>query len=115
MPAFSPAAAVGERQTHQLRKLLPLALDTLEPNPIPALLSAEEARARLREVVEGFFFRRRDEQGQLPTRHLLVRSPPGLGKTTEAMDWATRYQAEQEEKEGFLKMSRLDITPAGAR
>src|SRR5262249_46700306 len=104
----------GAQRPRQPRELLP-ALDTLEPNPIPVLLSAEDAKARLREVVEGFFFRRRDEEGRLPARHLLVRSPPGLGKTTEAMDWATRYQTEQEGKEGILKMSRMDITSAGAR
>src|SRR5262249_33455211 len=80
-----------------------------------ALLSAEEAKARLREIVEGFFFRRRDEEGQLPPRHLLVRSPPGLGKTTEAMDWATRYQTEQERKESIPKMARMDISSPGAR
>ena len=33
------------------------ALDTLEPPLSAALLSAEEAKARLREIVEGFFFR----------------------------------------------------------
>jgi hypothetical protein len=39
--------------------LLPLApLDTLEPPPSTALLPAEEAKRRLREIVEGFFFRR---------------------------------------------------------
>ena len=34
------------------------ALDTLEPSPT-VLPSAEEAKARLREVIEGFFFRPR--------------------------------------------------------
>jgi hypothetical protein len=89
-------------------------LDTLEPGPDTVLLSAQEAKQRLREIVEGFFFRRRDEQGQPPTRHLLVRSPPGLGKTKEAMEWATRYQTEQEGKDSILHLSRIDITPAGA-
>jgi hypothetical protein len=60
-------------------------LDTLPPTPSPTLLSAKEAKERLREIVEGFFFRRRNDQGQAPARHLLVRSPPGLGKTREAM------------------------------
>jgi hypothetical protein len=90
-------------------------LDALQPPPGPALLSAQEAKDRLREIVEGFFFRRRRGEGQPPTRHLLVRSPPGLGKTKEAMEWATRYQTEQEDKEGILQMSRMDITAAGAR
>jgi Effector Associated Constant Component 1 len=48
-------------------------LDTFEPPPSTALLSAEDAKARLRDIVEGFFFRRRNEQGQPPGRHLLVR------------------------------------------
>jgi hypothetical protein len=86
-------------------------LDGLPQTPSTALLSAEEAKGRLREIVEGFFFRRNSEEGQRPARHLLIRSPPGLGKTKEAMEWATRYQTEQASK-GILQMSRLDITPA---
>jgi SpoVK/Ycf46/Vps4 family AAA+-type ATPase len=71
-------------------------LDQSPPNPT-ALLSAEEAKERLREIVERFFFRqRRGDQEQPPPRQLLVRSPPGLGKTKEAMEWATRYQTEQD-------------------
>jgi hypothetical protein len=88
-------------------------LDTLEPPPTTVLLSAEEAKEKLREIVEGFFFRRRSDQEQPPARHLLVRSPPGLGKTKEAMEWATRYQTEQEGKESILELSRSDITLAG--
>jgi hypothetical protein len=75
---------------------------------------AEEAKARLRQIVEGFFFRHRDCQGQTPDRQLLVRSPPGLGKTKEAMEWATRYQTEQAENPSIARLSRVDITPAGA-
>jgi hypothetical protein len=89
-------------------------LDTLSPTPSPALLSPEEAKARLREIVERFFFRQRDAQGQVPARQLLVRSPPGLGKTKEAMEWATRYQTEQTQSPSISRLSRLDITPAGA-
>jgi hypothetical protein len=89
-------------------------LDTLEPVSDTALLSAQDAKERLREIVEGFFFRRRDEQGQPPARHLLVRSPPGLGKTKQAMEWAIRYQTTQESKDSILHLSRVDITPAGA-
>jgi hypothetical protein len=33
-------------------------LDTLEKTPAISLLSAQEAKDRLREIVEGFFFRR---------------------------------------------------------
>jgi hypothetical protein len=91
------------------------ALDTLELPRTTGLLSAEEAKDRLREIVEGFFYRRRNEQARPPARHLLVRSPPGLGKTKEAMEWATRYQTEQEDRDGFLQMSRIDITAAGAK
>jgi hypothetical protein len=84
----------------------------LEPPPSAALLSAEEAKERLREVVEGFFFRRlRSEDGKRIGR-LLVKSPPGLGKTREAMHWAIRYQAEQEGKDG-THLSLGDFNEAG--
>ena len=90
-------------------------MDTLEPFPNTALLSAQEAKARLREIVERFFFRRRrNDQVQPSARDLLIRSPPGLGKTKQAMEWATRYQTEQEGKDSILHLSRIDITPAGA-
>ena len=81
-------------------------LDTFEPRPSTTLLSAEEAKERLREIIEGFFFRRRRRDGEPLPRHLLVRSPPGLGKTKEAMEWATRYQTEQEGKDSILQMFR---------
>ena len=84
-------------------------------SPSTDLLSAEEAKARLRDIVEGFFFRRRGGQDRPPPRQLLVRSPPGLGKTKEAMEWAIRYQTEQEGKESILELSRSDITAAGVR
>ena len=75
-------------------------LDTLEPTLITPLLSAEKASERLREIVEGFFFRRfRTEDGKRVGR-LLVKSPPGLGKTREAVHWAIRYQAELAGKDG---------------
>ena len=81
------------------------------PSTIP--LSAQEAKDRLREIVEAFFFRRRSDQGRPPAPQLLVRSPPGLGKTKEAMEWATRYQTEQQGKDSILELSRSDITLAG--
>lgn len=65
-------------------------------------------------IVEGFFFRQRSEQGQPPPRHLLVKSPPGLGKTREAMDWATRYQKQQAEA-SILRLYRDEFTGAGVR
>jgi nucleotide-binding universal stress UspA family protein len=84
-------------------------------SPSTTPFSAYEAKDRLREIVEAFFFRRRNGRGEIPARQLLVRSPPGLGKTKEAMEWATRYQIEQEGKESILEVSRSDITLAGAR
>ena len=90
-------------------------MDTLELPCTTALLSAQEAKDRLREIVEGFFYRRRRGQGEPALRQLLVRSPPGLGKTKEAMEWATRYRTEQEGRDGILQMSRIDITAAGAK
>jgi hypothetical protein len=85
-------------------------LDALQPTPTTALLSAGNAKEKLREIVEGFFFRRRNEEGQSPIRHLLVKSPPGLGKTKEAMEWATHYQVNSRHH-GRL----ADITNAGVR
>jgi hypothetical protein len=98
------SASLCQSWNGRLRQPQSLApLDGLPQTLSTALLSAEEAKGRLREIVEGFFFRRNS--------HLLIRSPPGLGKTKEAMEWATRYQTEQASK-GILQMSRLDITPA---
>jgi hypothetical protein len=75
-------------------------LDAFDPPPADVLLSAEEAKQRLREIVEGFFFRRlRTEDGKRIGR-LLIKSPPGLGKTTQAVELAIRYQAEQAGKDG---------------
>jgi hypothetical protein len=93
--------------------LLPLpALGTLEPPPSAALLSAEEAKERLREIVEGFFFRRLRSEDDKRISRLLVKSPPGLGKTSGAMHWAIRYQAEQEGKDG-IRLSLGDFNEAG--
>jgi hypothetical protein len=65
-------------------------LDTLEPVPDTTLLSAQEAKDRLREIVEGFFFRRlRTEDGKLTWR-LLVKSPPGLRNTRQVIERAIR-------------------------
>ena len=89
-------------------------METSPPSPSPDVLPAAEAKGRLREIVEEFFFRRRNDKGQRPARQLLVRSPPGLGKTKEAMEWATRYQTEQEEKKSLAHLTLDDITPAGA-
>jgi hypothetical protein len=91
-------------------------LDALPPTPSTTLLSAQEARERLREIVEEFFFRRlRTEDGKR-IRRLLVKSPLGLGKTRQAIEWAIGYQ---EGKDGRrLAQVRLGDTAdadAGAR
>jgi hypothetical protein len=89
-------------------------LQITPPSPAPShtLLSAQEASGRLREIVEGFFFRRlRSEDGKRIGR-LLVKSPPGLCKTREAIDWAIRYQAEQEGKD-FRLVLIADHNEAG--
>jgi hypothetical protein len=87
-------------------------LDALEQIPNPALLSAQEAKERLREIVEGFFFRRlRTEDGKRIER-LLVKSPPGLGKTREAIEWAIAYQTDQAGKDG-TRLPVGDFNEAG--
>ena len=87
-------------------------LDTLPPTHSTAFLAAGEAKARLREIVEGFFFRRlRTEDGKT-IRRLLVKSPPGLGKTREAVHWAVRYQTEQTGKDG-TRLLGGDFNEAG--
>jgi hypothetical protein len=87
-------------------------LDTLEPPPTTVLLSAEEAKERLRKIVEGFFFRRLKGEDGRHIRRLLVKSPPGLGKTREAIDWAVTYQAEQQGK-GPRDLLTADQNEAG--
>ena len=84
----------------------------MEPPPSTALLSAEDAKARLREIVEGFFFRRLRAGDARRVGRLLVKSPPGLGKTREAIHWAMCYQAEQEGKDG-TRLSVGDFNEAG--
>jgi hypothetical protein len=89
-------------------------LDASPPTPSIPLLSASEAKERLREIVEGFFFRRLTSEDGKRIRRLLVKSPPGLGKTREAIDWAIRYQAEQAGKDG-TRLSVGDFNEAGDR
>ena len=60
-------------------------LDTLPPGPSTPLLSAQEAKDRLREIVEGFFFRR-FRSGDGKRIEQLVKSP--LSKARR--DWARR-------------------------
>jgi hypothetical protein len=86
-------------------------LDALSPAASAALLSALEAKQRLHEIVEGFLRRLRSEDGKRIQR-LLVKSPPGLGKTREAIDLAIPYRAEQEGKD-LLLLPRGDYNEAG--
>jgi hypothetical protein len=44
----------------------PAVFPPMLPAPSTTLLSAQEAKERLRAIVEGFFFRRRNDQGQAP-------------------------------------------------
>jgi hypothetical protein len=83
-------------------------LDTLEPIPSTALLSAGEASERLREIVEGFFFWRLKTEAGKAIRRLLIKSPPGLGKTRQAIEWAIRYR---EGKDGRRFLD--DVNEAG--
>jgi hypothetical protein len=75
--------------------------------PNKTLLSAEQASERLHNIVEEFFsWSLKAEDGKTITR-LLVRSPPGLGKTREALDWATQYQTDRERRTGRFGGRRL--------
>jgi hypothetical protein len=87
-------------------------LDALSPTHSTALLSAQEAKDRLREIVEGFFFRRLKNNAGKRVKRLLVKSPPGLGKTREAIEWAIAYQAEQAGKDG-TRLAVDDFNEAG--
>ena len=56
-------------------------MDALPLTPKPGLLTAEEASKRLREIVEAFFYRSLRAEDGTRIRRLLIKSPPGLGKT----------------------------------
>jgi hypothetical protein len=81
-------------------------LEALSPTPSTALLSAQEAKDRPREIVEQFFFRRLKTEDGRRIERLLLKSPPGLGKTREAIEWAIAYQAEQAGKDGAAARGR---------
>jgi hypothetical protein len=66
--------------------------------PNKTLLSAEQASERLRNILEKFFSWSLQTEGGKTISRLLVKSPPGLGKTREAMDWATQYQTDREQR-----------------
>ena len=56
-------------------------MDESQSTQQTALLSAGEAKDRLREIVEGFFFRRLTTEDGKAIRRLVVKSPPGLRET----------------------------------
>ena len=91
----------------------PLALEGLLATFNSILLPAEDAKERLREIVEGFFFRRLKAKDGKRIGRLLVKSPPGLGKTRAAVQWAIAYQAEQAGKDG-TRLAVDDFNEAGA-
>jgi hypothetical protein len=66
--------------------------------PNKTLLSAERASEQLRNIIEKFFSWSLQTEGGKTISRLLVKSPPGLGKTREAMDWATQYQTDREQR-----------------
>ena len=80
--ARSASPIATERRISLSPRDPPASLDTFPPSPDAELLSAEEAKARLREIVEGFFFRRLTTEDGKAIRRLVVKSPPGLGETT---------------------------------
>jgi hypothetical protein len=66
--------------------------------PNITLLSAEQASEQLRNIIEKFFSWSLQTEGGKTISRRLVKSPPGLGKTREAMDWATQYQTDREQR-----------------
>lgn len=58
------------------------ALGILEPPPTTVLLSAEQDKARLREIVEGFFFRWLKGEDDEHVRQMLVKFPAERIRTT---------------------------------
>ena len=60
-------------------------LQAMPPTPSTTLLPARDAKVRLREIIEGFSFRRLKSTDGKRIGRQLVKSPPGLGKTREAI------------------------------
>jgi hypothetical protein len=80
----------------------------MPPTPSTTLLSAQEAKERLRAIIEGFSLRRLTAEDGRRIRRLLVKSRPALGKTTEAI----HYQVEQGGNDG-TRLSVGDFKEAG--
>jgi hypothetical protein len=55
---FVPPIVIGRAAPPSSSRFPRAALDTLLQTPTTTLLSADEAKDRLREIVDGFFFRR---------------------------------------------------------
>lgn len=88
----------------------------MSPAPRTTLLSAQEAKEKLEAIIEDFFFRRLKIDASNRIEYLLVKSPPGLGKTKEAIDGAVRYQTKQETSKSILDgMSLEDLTVSGVK
>jgi hypothetical protein len=108
------SAAVGGAASH-LRRDLRAVLDTLEALRNTALLSAQEAKGRLREIVEGFFFGRLKNNAGKRIERLLVKSPAGLGETREAIEWAVAYQSGRPARTELVCRSATSTRPSFRR
>ena len=86
-------------------------MDASPPTSSPALLTAEEASERLRDLVEGFFYRGLRAEDGTRIRRLLIKSAPGLGKTKQALEWAIRYLERKDGRPWVLG----DVNEAGVR
>jgi hypothetical protein len=71
------------------------------------LLSATEAKQRLLHIIEQFFSWKLQAGGGKTVSRLLLKSPPGLGKTREALDWAAQYQTDRERRTGGFGPRRV--------
>jgi hypothetical protein len=87
-------------------------LDALEPTLAIPLLSAQEARTGCAKSSRGSSSGRLRTEDRRAIRRLLVKSPPGLGKTREAIEWAIAYQSEQAGKDG-TRLPVGDFNEAG--
>jgi len=65
----------------------------------------------LREIVEGFFFRRLTGEDGKRIRRLLVKSPLSLGKTRQAIGWAIRYHLRQTDPAPQIKAPKNRRNP----
>jgi hypothetical protein len=76
--------------------------DVPPPEP-PKLMEVEEATTKLRDELESFLAYRSKERRPDVVRHVLIRSPAGLGKTTSCVDLAVDYIV-QATSRNFMEM-----------